>query len=245
MGVHLHWTQANSFELVERQNRWQPQEVRTRANPEGQLDPPKPTKWFYSPWLCKIRKTAFGIQGHFVIHCFVTAVLWVVGLLHLPHSIVNPQWEMTTKYYRNRSPNLGWVHPWVKTGICPSLEIGTKNQNFLENVTSAAQLRLIDLNLAMTIYVPVCHSHCTRARFTVLVSCSGEQAVHSCPLLCLQGQVAKLTSGLFYRWSLLRNSNMAPNVKAFTLSYDSRPFAACECWTQTSWQAMQRDNDYW
>jgi len=44
-----------------------------------------------------IRKTAFAIQGHFVIHCLVTAVLWSV--LHLSHSIVNPQWQLTTKYY--------------------------------------------------------------------------------------------------------------------------------------------------
>jgi len=33
-----------------------------------------------------------------------------------------------------------------------TLEIGTKNQNFLENLTSAAQFRLIDLFLAMTVY---------------------------------------------------------------------------------------------
>ena len=40
-----------------------------------------------------------------------------------------------------------------KTGICPSqLEIGTKNQNFLENLTSAVQFRLIDLFIAMTVY---------------------------------------------------------------------------------------------
>jgi len=30
---------------------------------------------------------------------------------------------------------------------------------------------------------------CTRARFTVLVSCSGEFEVHSWPLLCPQGQL--------------------------------------------------------
>jgi len=53
-------------------------------------------------------------------------------------------------------------------------------------LTSAAQFRLIDLFLAITVYLPVRHSHCTRARFTVLVSCSAELAVHSCPLLCVQ-----------------------------------------------------------
>jgi len=51
---------------------------------------------------------------------------------------------------------------------------------------SAAQFRLIDLFLAITVYLAVRHSHCARARFTVLVSCSAEPAVHSCPLLWLQ-----------------------------------------------------------
>jgi len=40
----------------------------------------------------------------------------------------------------------------VETGIFSFLEIGTKNQNFLENLTSAAQFRLIDIFLAMTVY---------------------------------------------------------------------------------------------
>jgi len=34
----------------------------------------------------------------------------------------------------------------------------------------------------MTVYLPVLHSHCTRVRFTVLMSCNDELAVHSCPL---------------------------------------------------------------
>jgi len=38
-------------------------------------------------------------------------------------------------------------------GICLSQpEFGTKNQNFLENLMSAAQFRLIDLFIAMTVY---------------------------------------------------------------------------------------------
>jgi len=53
-------------------------------------------------------------------------------------------------------------------------------------LTSAAQFLLIDLFLAITVYLPERHSHGTRARFTVLVSCSAELAVHSYPLLCLQ-----------------------------------------------------------
>jgi len=48
-------------------------------------------------------------------------------------------------------------------------------------------------------------THCRRARFAVLWSCSGELAVHLCPLIGMQKQVAKLTSGLFCCWSLLRN----------------------------------------
>jgi len=131
----------------------------------------------------------------------------------------------------------------VKTGICPSLEIGTTNQNFLENFTSAAQLRLIDSFLAMIVYLPVRHSHGTRARFTVLESCSGKIAVHSCPLICLQGQVAKLAGRSFYCWSLLCNNNMATNLLIFPAIYDIRRFAACDCWSQTFWQAMQRDID--
>jgi len=33
------------------------------------------------------------------------------------------------------------------------------NQSFLENLTSAAQFRLIDLFLVMTVYLPARHSH--------------------------------------------------------------------------------------
>jgi len=55
------------------------------------------------------------------------------------------------------------------------------------------------------------------ARFTVLVLCSGERAVHSCPLFCLQTQIAKLASGLFAYWSLLRNNNMATHPQSFEL----------------------------
>ena len=47
-------------------------------------------------------------------------------------------------------------------------------------------------------------------------------------LLCLQRQVAKLTSGLFYSWSLLRNNNTAINLQMFTLSHSSLRFTACD-----------------
>jgi len=42
-----------------------------------------------------------------------------------------------------------------KTDICTPLEIETNNQNFPENLTSAAQFRLIDLFLVMKLYFPL------------------------------------------------------------------------------------------
>jgi len=56
----------------------------------------------------------------------------------------------------------------------------------------AVKFRLIHLIVAMTVYLLVWH--CTRTRFTVLVSCNDEIAVRSYPFLCLQRQVAKLAS---------------------------------------------------
>jgi len=44
------------------------------------------------------------------------------------------------------------VLPRAKPGF-PLLEIGPKNQNFLENLKSAAQFQLINLILAMTVYL--------------------------------------------------------------------------------------------
>jgi len=55
--------------------------------------------------------------------------------------------------------------------------------------------------------------------------------------------VAKVASGLFYCWSLLRSNNMATNLQKFTLYYGSRRFVAWDCWTNTSWQVMQRDSE--
>ena len=75
------------------------------------------------------------------------------------------------------------------------------------------------------------------------MSCSDELAVHSCTLLCLQRRVAKVASGFFYRWSLLRNNTVATNPQRFTVYYGSRRFVAWDSWTQTSWQVMQWDSD--
>jgi len=43
----------------------------------------------------------------------------------------------------------------------------------------------------------------------------------------MQMQVAKLVSGLFDRYSLLRNNNVETNLQRF--SYGRRRFAACGC----------------
>jgi len=55
------------------------------------------------------------------------------------------------------------------------------------------------------------------------------------PLLPAEA-IAKVASGLFYCWSLLRKNNMATNLQKFTLYCGSRRFVAWDCWTHTSWQ---------
>jgi len=90
----------------------------------------------------------------------------------------------------------------AKRAFAPRVEIGIMNQIFLEKtLKSASCFLLIDLILAMTVFLRVWNSHCTRVRFTVVVSCGDELAVHSCPLLCLHRRVAKVASRLFYCWS--------------------------------------------
>jgi len=68
-------------------------------------------------------------------------------------------------------------------------ELGLRNKN-LENLASASWFWWIDIFLAITLYLPVWHSHYTRASFTILVWCNDELAVHSWPHLCLQNHVA-------------------------------------------------------
>jgi len=91
-------------------------------------------------------------------------------------------------------------------------------------------------------FLPVWNSHCTRVRFTVIVSCNDELAVHSRPLLRLQRRIAKVASGLFYCWPLLRNNSIATSLQRFTLYCGSRRFVAWDCWTHTSLQVLQRDS---
>ena len=129
-----------------------------------------------------------------------------------------------------------------KSGISP-LEIGTKNQIFLEKPEVGILIPINWFDSCNDSFLPVWNSHCTRVRFTDIVSCSDELAVHSGTLLCLQRLVAKAASGLFYCWSLLHNNNMAKNLQKFTLHHGSRRFVAWDCWTYTSWQVMHRDSD--
>jgi len=63
------------------------------------------------------------------------------------------------------------VRRGAKRAFSP-LEIETKNENFLEKLKLAAQFRSVYLILEMAVYVPVWHSHCTQARFIVLVLCT-------------------------------------------------------------------------
>jgi len=90
----------------------------------------------------------------------------------------------------------------------------------------------------MTVYLPAWHSHCTRARFTIVVSGSDKIAVHWSPLLYLQRRVAKLASGLFYCWLLLCNNNMAANLQWFTSGYGSRRFRIVACYGSRRFVAL-------
>ena len=132
----------------------------------------------------------------------------------------------------------------AKRAFALSLEIGIRNQIFLEKpeVDILILINWFD-SCNDSFFLLVWNSHCTRVRFTVIVSCSDELAVHSCPLLYLQRWVAKVASGFFCCWSLLRNNNMTTNLQRFTLYYGGRRFVAWDGWTHTSWQVMQRDSD--
>ena len=74
--------------------------------------------------------------------------------------------------------------------------------------------------------------HCTRAKFTVLMSCSGELlTVHSYPLYLPAEAVCESWQWTFYYWPSLCDGNMATNLQRFTSSCGSRHFAARDYWT--------------
>ena len=123
--------------------------------------------------------------------------------------------------------------------LLPRLETGIKNQILLEKTEVGILIPFNWFDSCNDSFFPAWNSHCTRVRFTVIVLCSDELAVHSCPLLCLQKWVAKVTSGLFYCWSLVRNNTMATNLQNFALYCGSRRFVAWDCWMYTSWQVVR------
>jgi len=99
--------------------------------------------------------------------------------------------------------------------------------------------------LDVCFYLSLWHPISTTVRFVVLVSYSGGLAFHSCMLIRLQRQVAKLASRFFYCWSFLCKNNKATNLLIFSSSYDIRRFTGCDRWTQTYWQVRQRGSDSW
>ena len=130
------------------------------------------------------------------------------------------------------------VRKGSKTSIFPSLEIWIKNQKFLEKpeVSILIPINWFDscndsflAGMKLTLHKTQVHS------YSVMHWCL---AVHSSPLLCLQRRAAKVASGLFCYWSLVRNNNMATNLQRFTLYYGSRRFVAGDCWTHTSWKVL-------
>ena len=125
-GVLLHWTQASSFELVARQTMGVRKGVKTGANPGEAIAPPKTYELTLFTMILydsenRIRNTRPFLSS---------IVLWqkFCEVYFISLKVVNPWGDLTNKFYWNRPPNLiGWICPGVKTGICPSLEIGTKN----------------------------------------------------------------------------------------------------------------------
>ena len=76
-----------------------------------------------------------------------------------------------------------------QNGHLPPLEIETKKQKFVENLKSAVQLRLVRLILAMTVWLPIWHSHCTRLRFAIPVTCSDALALHLIRFFACRGRL--------------------------------------------------------
>jgi len=117
-----------------------------------------------------------------------------------------------TRAFHYHWKGMGVRNKRAKRSFVPLLEIGTKNQNFVANLKSGAQLILnwfnscIDsLFAGMTPTVHKNQVHCPGVVQGWVCSSLMSAACH------LQRQVAKLACWLFYCWSLLRNNNMATN----------------------------------
>jgi len=139
-----------------------------------------------------------------------------------------------------------WLFPQgAKQSFAPPRNCDEEPKVF-KNLKSASWFQLFDLILAITLYLPIWHSHCTRASFAVLVWCSNALAVHSGPLLRLQTHVAQLASALVSCCPLLRNNNMATNIQGFNWSYDRWCiFSHVTVDLLHLWQAIQRNSDCW
>jgi len=137
---------------VVRQKHGRPQGVKTGANPGGNRPPISYKLTLFTMTVYNSEDSIRDVRP-FCSHCFVRAML--SSLFHLFYSS-DPVMRLEFQILLKSPPKLiGWIRLCVKTGICPSLEIGTKNQNFLESFTSVAQFRLTDLFLAMTVCLSV------------------------------------------------------------------------------------------
>jgi len=94
-----------------------------------------------------------------------------------------------------------------KNGHLRPLEIGIKNQKYKKKTEVSSLTPISWFNSCNDSLFAGMRLTLHKSQVHVMVSCSDELAVHSCPLLCLQWQVAKLASELFYCWSLLRNND--------------------------------------
>ena len=63
---------------------------------------------------------------------------------------------------------LSWVSAEGQNMFSPLWKLGLRTRKMLENLKPASRFRLIDLILAITLYLPVWQSHCTKASLTVL-----------------------------------------------------------------------------
>jgi len=122
-----------------------------------------------------------------------------------------------------------------KSGIL-SLEIGIKNEIFLEKPEVGILIPINWFNSCNDSFLLVWNSHCSRVRFTVIVSCSDELAVLSCPSCACRGGLRKSREDCS-AVGLYCVTNMATNLQRFTLYYGGRGFVVWDCWTHTSWHA--------
>ena len=123
------------------------------------------------------------------------------------------------------------------------LEIGIKNQKLLEKpevgiLNSDWLIWFLQWQffsgMKLTLHKSQVHSYSSMQWW----ACSSLMSIP-----CLQRRAAKVASGLFYCWSLLRSNTVATHLQRLTLNYVSRRFVAWDSWTHKSRQVMQRDSN--